>query len=174
VLIGGRERVSIQIVDPDPAWPARFAEVRALLAQALVGEYVRIEHIGSTSVPGLAAKPVVDVLLTVPDPDAETDFAPQLEAVGLVLRVREPGHRMFRTADRDVHVHVYADDAPEADAYLVLRERLRASPEDRDLYAATKRRLAALPWDDMNDFADAKTDVITEILERGRSDCGSA
>jgi GrpB-like predicted nucleotidyltransferase (UPF0157 family) len=107
VLIGGREPARIVVVDPDPAWPARFATVRDRVLGALGDRALAVEHIGSTAVPGLAAKPIVDVLLTVADVDDEAGYVGPLEAAGFVLRVREPGHRMFRTPERDVHLHVY-------------------------------------------------------------------
>ncbi len=127
-----------------------------------------MEHIGSTSVPGLAAKPVIDMLLTVDDVEDESGYVPDLEAAGLVLRVREPHHRMFRTPERDVHLHVYEPDRPEVAAHLDLRDWLRVSPEDRRLYAGTKRRLAQREWTDMNHYADAKSEVVEQILPRAR------
>ncbi len=130
---------------------------------------LHIEHISSTAVPGLAAKPIVDVLLTVLDVEEEAAHAPALETAGFVLRVREPGHRMFRTPGRDVHVHVYGSDAPAVTDLLLLRDRLRRSAADRNLYAATKRDLAKREWSDMNDYADAKSEVIQQILARARS-----
>ena len=168
VLIGGREPVSsIAIADYDPAWPARFERERARISQALGDGAVRIEHIGSTAVPGLAAKPIVDILVTVTDPEDESAFAPALVRAGYELRVREPGHRMFRTPDWDVHVHVWADNDAEVERYLVLRDRLRASPEDRTAYERLKRNLASRAWDDMNHYADAKGRLIEELLARG-------
>lgn len=169
VLIGGREPADVVVVDPDPAWPARFAVLRGRIVAALGPRALTVEHIGSTAVPGLAAKPVVDVLVTVADLDDEGAYAGALEAAGLVLRVREPGHRMFRTPARDVHVHVYEPGAPAVDAYLTLRDHLRRSPADRELYAATKRALAARAWEDTNDYADAKSEVIAGILARARA-----
>jgi GrpB-like predicted nucleotidyltransferase (UPF0157 family) len=165
VLVGGREPVSsIAIVDYDPAWPARFERERARIGQALGDAAIRIEHIGSTAVPGLAAKPIIDILVTVTDPDAESAFAPALVRAGYRLRVREPGHRMFRTPHRDAHVHVWADDDAEVDRYLALRDRLRASSEDRTAYERLKRELASRAWDDTNHYADAKGSLIEALL----------
>ena len=170
VLIGGRERVPIVVVDPDPAWLARFEAVRHRIRAALGDRVVDVQHIGSTAVPGLAAKPVIDVLLTVADVDDEPAWLPALEGAGFVLRVREAGHRLVRTPERDVHVHVYRTrSAAQVRAYLDLRDRLRESAADRDLYAATKRALARREWADMNDYADAKSDVVAEILARARA-----
>jgi GrpB-like predicted nucleotidyltransferase (UPF0157 family) len=88
-----------------------------------------------------------------------------VEAVGFVVRVREPGHLMLRTVDLGVHVHLYFEGAPAVERYLTFRDRLRLSYEDRDRYAATKRELAARDWLPMNHYADATTGVIQQILD---------
>jgi GrpB-like predicted nucleotidyltransferase (UPF0157 family) len=166
VLIGGREPVAIELVEYDPAWPARFVEVRARLSDALGPVARRVEHVGSTAVPGLCAKPIIDVLVEVDDPDDDGRFVPAVEGAGFVLRVREPGHRMFRTPSRDVHVHVWRAGGREAADYLILRDWLRSSEVDRALYAASKRALAGRRWPDMSYYAEAKGPVIEEIYER--------
>jgi len=169
VLIGGREPASIVVVDYDDAWPARF-EVLADQVRRALGPRVRcLEQIGSTSVPDLAAKPIIDMLLIVDDVQDEAAFVPPLEEAGFELRVREPDHRMLRTPQRDTHLHVYAPGRAEARDYLDLRDWLRVSSEDRTLYATVKRHLAQKQWNDMNDYADAKTDVVLEILARART-----
>jgi GrpB-like predicted nucleotidyltransferase (UPF0157 family) len=165
VLIGGREQREVVIVDYSPAWPERFYRERRRIEAALGPTARRIEHIGSTAVPGLAAKPVVDLLVTVDDPDDEAAYVPRLEAAGYVLRVREPGHRMLRTPQRDVHVHVWAAGSDEERRHLVFRDRLRASPEDRAEYERQKRALARR-WRDVNYYARAKTPVVERIMER--------
>jgi GrpB-like predicted nucleotidyltransferase (UPF0157 family) len=174
VLIGGREPVNIVVQDYDPQWPARFLTVRERIRAALNGRALDIQHIGSTAVPGLAAKPIIDVLLTVPDVEDEAAYGPALAKAGFSIRVREPGHRMFRTPQRDVHVHVFEPDAPAVPDYINLRDWLRQSGADRALYAATKRDLAGQNWTDMNDYAAAKSEVIHQILARARSWCSSA
>ena len=163
-LIGGNEQRAIVLVDYDPSWPVRFQDERAKLTTALGTEAIGIEHIGSTAVPGLAAKPIIDVLVTVADIEEEPRYLPALQRAGYVLRVREPGHRMVRTPGLDVHVHIWPDGDPAVTAYLALRNRLRSSIADRDLYAATKRRLAQQDWPTMDHYADAKSDVILQIL----------
>src|SRR4051812_38697039 len=112
VLIGGREPVQISVVDYDERWPMRFREIAERVRQALRENALGVEHIGSTSVPGLAAKPIVDVLLPVADVDEEAAYVPALESAGFLLGVREPGPRMVRTPARDVHVHVYEPVRP--------------------------------------------------------------
>ncbi len=164
VLVGGRERRPVVLVEPDPAWPRRFAAAAERIHAALGQRVLRIEHVGSTAVPGLAAKPIVDICLCVADPEDEATYAPDLAALGYAIRVREPGHRMYRPPARDVNLHVYAPHDPEVARYLAFRDRLRASPEDRAAYAARKRELAARDWDDINHYADAKGDLIEAII----------
>lgn len=168
-LVGGPEAVTVGIRDYDPSWPLAFAEHRDRIRLALADQHVEITHIGSTSVPGLAAKPIIDVLVTVEDITAEEDYLDALLAAGYELRVREPGHRLVRTPERDVHVHVYEQHARAVDEYLLLRDRLRTDAADRALYERIKRELMQRTWDDMNAYADAKTAVIEAIKERARA-----
>jgi GrpB-like predicted nucleotidyltransferase (UPF0157 family) len=165
-LIGGPEPGPVTLVDYDPAWPARFARERERIVAALGDRALQVEHIGSTSVPGLAAKPVVDIDLAVADPDDEPAFVPALVAAGYVLRVREPGHRMLRTPEQDVHVHCFAPGDAGMARDLRFRDRLRASPEDRAAYEARKRELAGRDWAARQDYADAKGPLIRAIAAR--------
>lgn len=170
-LIGGVEKREIRIVDYDPGWPEKFEAHALSIAGALGGTALRIEHIGSTSVPGLAAKPIIDILVVVPDSADESSYLPQLEAAGYTLRVREPDwneHRMFRTPEKDAHIHIYSAGCPEIGRNLVFRDRLRQNPDDRRRYEQAKRELAAKEWPDMNAYAEAKTEVIESIILRGR------
>lgn len=164
-LIGGREKRAVVLVPSDPQWPLRFAAERERIVAALGGAARLVEHIGSTSVPGLIAKPIVDVLVGVDAPDDER-LVDALVAAGYELRVREPGHRLVRTPSRDVHVHVWRHDDVEVVRHLAFRDRLRADAGERAAYAALKQRLALLEWDDMNDYAEAKSALIEEILAR--------
>ena len=165
-LVGGVERREIAIADYDPAWPARFERERRAIEAALGAQRaVAIEHVGSTAVPGLGAKPIVDVLVTVADPE-ESSLADAMARAGYELRVREPGHRMFRTPARDVHVHVLAATDAEVGRMLRFRDRLRADDKDRAAYEALKRSLAAREWRDMNEYAEAKGPLIEEIMAR--------
>jgi GrpB-like predicted nucleotidyltransferase (UPF0157 family) len=169
VIIGEIEPQAIVIADYDPAWPERFAKEETNIRAALGGAALSVEHIGSTSVPGLAAKPIVDILLVVEDSGDEASYLPALEEAGYVLRVREPDfdeHRMFRTPEKDVHVHVYSAGSKEIRRYLLLRDHLRKNEEDRELYAGTKGELASRDWPSMNHYAEAKTEVIEGILAR--------
>ena len=168
-IVGGRERRPIVVVEHDPAWAARFASLRGPLVEGLAGIAVRVEHVGSTSVPGLAAKPIVDVQLVVEEPDREERFGPALSRLGYHVRVREPGHRMFRTPERDVHLHVWRAGSEDERRHLLFRDWLRRTPADCERYAAVKRQLAQRAWESMDDYAEAKTAVIEEILLRAEA-----
>jgi GrpB-like predicted nucleotidyltransferase (UPF0157 family) len=167
-LIGGVEALTLELHRYDDRWVGVYREHRRRIREALPAAGVDIEHIGSTAVPGLAAKPIIDIVVTVDDITAEEDYLDPLLAAGYVLRVREPGHRLVRTPARDVHVHLYERGDPAVDDYLLLRDHLRSDPDDRSLYEATKRTLLRQRWDDMNAYADAKTDVIAAIKARAR------
>jgi GrpB-like predicted nucleotidyltransferase (UPF0157 family) len=168
-LVGGIEKRDLFLSDSDPAWPRTYAAHETRIRAALGQTAVAVEHIGSTSVPGLAAKPIIDVLVTVADITAEEDYLDQLLAAGYVLRVREPAHRLVRTPERDVHVHVLEPDTQAATDYLLLRDHLRTDAADRRLYEDTKRDLVTRDWSDMNAYADAKTEVIEAIKARARA-----
>jgi GrpB-like predicted nucleotidyltransferase (UPF0157 family) len=165
VLIGGRERRAIVLVAHDPCWTRRFEIERDRIRAALSGAALDVQHIGSTAVPGLAAKPIVDLLVVVPNA-SDPAVTARLEDAGYVLRVREPRHRMLRTPQLDVHVHLWSAGDPEIARHLRFRDRLRASAADRIAYEDLKRRLAQRDWEDMNDYAAAKSALIAEILDR--------
>jgi GrpB-like predicted nucleotidyltransferase (UPF0157 family) len=161
----------IEIFDYNPKWPDRF-EVEASNIRSALGESaLQVEHVGSTSVPGLLAKPIIDIVLVVVDTTQENRYAPALEAAGYKLRMREPGwheHRMFTSLAEDVNVHVFSKGCPEVDRMLQFRDWLRTDEADRELYAQTKRALARLQWKYTQNYADAKTVVVEEIMARAR------
>ena len=162
----------ILIQDYDPRWPALFAREARRIRAALGSRALQIEHAGSTSVPGLAAKPIIDVILAVTDSSDEGAYVPDLEAAGYVLRIREPNdseHRMFKGPDTDINLHVYSHGCPEIDRMLMFRDWLRGNAGDRDLYARTKLALAQREWRHVQNYADAKTAVIEEIIARARA-----
>jgi GrpB-like predicted nucleotidyltransferase (UPF0157 family) len=166
-LIGGIEKRTIVIASYDPDWPKRFDAHAAIIADALGDAALRVEHIGSTSVTNLAAKPIIDILVVVSDSADEAVYLPPLERKGYVLRVREPEwkeHRMLRTPERDVHIHIYSAGCEEITRYLTFRDRLRRNAEDRHRYEERKRMLAGHDWPDTNEYAKAKTDVIEDII----------
>jgi GrpB-like predicted nucleotidyltransferase (UPF0157 family) len=181
VTIGGPTRADgpIRLADYDPAWPVLYAR-EAARVRSLLGDRVRqLEHAGSTSVPGLAAKPIVDLVLAVADPADEPAYVPTLEAGGYRLRIREPDwfeHRLFKGPDTDINLHVFSDGSPEIGRMLAFRDRLRTHDEERDLYERAKRELAARHWVFVQDYADAKGGVVEAIIARalaGADETGS-
>ena len=165
-LIGGVEHRKIVLVPHDPAWARRFSHEHARIVAALGARAIRVDHVGSTAVAGLIAKPIVDIDVSVADVEDEDAYLPDLLAAGYEVRVRESGHRLVRTPARDVHVHVCDAGSEWEQRHLAFRDRLRADAADREAYAALKVRLAAHDWPDMNAYADAKGPLIAAILAR--------
>lgn len=170
-----RNRVdgSITIAEPDPAWAEQYARQHACIRAALGLRALQVEHVGSTSVPGLAAKPIIDIVLVVADPADETAYVPDLEAAGYLLHLREPGwnqHRLLKRESPDVNLHVFTTECPEVERMLLFRDWLRARPEELALYQGTKRELAAGRWAHVQDYADAKSSVVEAIMARARAD----
>jgi GrpB-like predicted nucleotidyltransferase (UPF0157 family) len=161
----------ILLVDYDPRWADLFEREAARIRAAIAKEALRIEHVGSTSVPGLPAKPIVDVVLVVTDSADEGAYLPALVSSGYRLHVREPQwheHRMFKGPDTDVNLHTFSAGCPEIDRMLLFRDWLRANPADRQLYARTKAVLAQKAWRFVQNYADAKSAVVDDILTRAR------
>jgi GrpB-like predicted nucleotidyltransferase (UPF0157 family) len=165
-VFGERDGSTVRIAEYDPSWPERFEIERGRVESALGATAIRIEHVGSTSVPGLAAKPVIDIMVTVDDPDDDAAFVPALIRAGYPPRVIEPEHRMFRSPQSDVHVHVWRAASDHERRHLVFRDWLRSNDDDRAKYEAVKRELASRSWDDSNDYATAKSDIVREIMRR--------
>ncbi len=160
---------TIRIDDYDPRWPALFAREDSRIRSALGARVVRLEHTGSTSVPGLAAKPIIDMLLVVADSGDEPAYVPALEGSGYRLVIREPGwheHRVLKGPDTNVTLHVLSAGSPEIDRILAFRDWLRTHDDDRDLYERTKRELAGREWTYVQHYADAKTEVVEAIIAR--------
>ena len=162
----------VSLAEPDPHWPDRYAAEENRIRTALGARALQIEHVGSTSVPGLAAKPVIDIVLVVADSADEATYVPDLEAAGYELQFREPewhGHRFL--VDRpSVQIHVFTVGSTEVERMVLFRDRLREHDQDRELYESTKRELAALRWSYVQDYADAKSSVVEEIIARARAD----
>jgi GrpB-like predicted nucleotidyltransferase (UPF0157 family) len=159
----------IEIREYDPAWPVLYAREADRIAGILGERVIRLEHAGSTSVPGLPAKPIVDIVLEVPDSADEPQYVPDLERAGYVLRVREPDwfeHRLFKGPETNINLHVFSADCAETGRMLLFRDRLRGDDADRDLYARAKRELAVHDWKYVQQYADAKTAVVAEIMAR--------
>jgi GrpB-like predicted nucleotidyltransferase (UPF0157 family) len=159
----------IELRGYDSAWPRQFTVEAQGVLDILGRRALLVEHVGSTSVPGLAAKPIIDMLLVVADSAAEEDYVPAMEGAGYTLRVREPDwyeHRLFKGPGQDINLHVFSAGCVEIDRMLRFRDHLRTDPADRDLYSLTKRDLAARRWNYVQEYADAKTDVVEEIIAR--------
>lgn len=174
VTIGSPTEVNGQIllVDYDPQWPVLFAREAEKIRAALGDRALLIEHVGSTSVPGLMAKPIIDIILAVADSGDESTYVPALEAAGYRLRIREPEweqHRLLKGTHPDVNMHVFSVGSREIHRMLTMRDWLRSNEADRELYAATKRELAARTWKYVQNYADAKTTVISEIMARAEA-----
>ncbi|WP_016698803.1 GrpB family protein [Actinoalloteichus spitiensis] len=157
---------TIEIVDPDPRWPQLFSREATRIREALGDRALAVEHVGSTSVPSLAAKPILDIVLAVADSAAEADYVPDLEAAGYVLRIREPDwfqHRLLKGTAPEVNLHVFTAGCPEIDRMTAFRDHLRGNARDRQRYEAVKRDLARRTWRHVQDYADAKGDIVQEI-----------
>jgi GrpB-like predicted nucleotidyltransferase (UPF0157 family) len=157
----------ILLADYDPQWPELFARDAGRVQDTLGRRALQIKHVGSTSVPGLAAKPIIDMLLVVSDSADEDAYVPALEGAGYSLRIREPGwyeHRMFKGPDTEINLHAFSAGCLEIDRMLLFRNWLRSNSADRDLYAQTKLTLSQTDWKYTQNYADAKTAVIEEIL----------
>jgi len=163
--------VPIRLVDYNLEWPRRFEDEANRIRTVLAERALRIEHVGSTSVPDLPAKPILDIVLAVADSAIEAEYAPALEKAGYQLHIREPGwyeHRMFKGPANDVNLHVFSAGCSEIDRMVSFRDWLRASEGDRELYATSKRALAQQKWKYTQSYADAKSAVIDEIMSRAR------
>ena len=162
----------VQVVDSDPDWPRLYRREEDRIRAVLGDRVLRIEHIGSTSVPGLPAKPIIDIALAVADSADEPAYVPALAAAGYKLVIREPDwfeHRCLKGPDTNINLHVFSLGAAEIDRCTRFRDWLRTHPADRDLYARTKRELATRQWTYIQQYADAKTEVVQEILARAAS-----
>jgi len=159
----------IRLANYDPAWPDLFAREATRMRAVLGTTAVLIEHVGSTSVPGLAAKPIIDIVLAVPDSADEAAYVPALEAAGYVLTAREPGwfkHRLLKGPDTDINLHVFSAGEDEIDRMLLFRDWLRANEADRKAYLRVKRDLAQRTWRHVQHYADSKSAIVAEIMER--------
>jgi GrpB-like predicted nucleotidyltransferase (UPF0157 family) len=168
-VVGPSPPGAVRVVPYDETWPKRAVALIAEMRAALGDLVLALEHIGSTSVPGLAAKPVLDFVLTVADPADEASYLPPLEPLGLVLHIREPEwdeHRMLTRSDRSVNLHVFGPDAPEPRRVVAFRDWLRTHPDDRDDYGALKSALAERGFDRVMDYNNHKAALVYDIYER--------
>lgn len=159
----------IRLAEYDSQWPHKYEQEANRIRTALGPRALHIEHVGSTSVPGLVAKPIIDIVLEVAESGNEREYTSALEAVGYRLHLREPGwyeHRLFKGIDDSVNLHVFSEGCPEIGRMVRFRDWLRASREDRELYAQAKRALADQEWKYTQNYADAKSTVVEAIMSR--------
>jgi GrpB-like predicted nucleotidyltransferase (UPF0157 family) len=162
----------IALADYDPEWPRLFEREAKRIREALGERALVVEHAGSTAVPRLAAKPIIDIVLVVESSADESAYVPALEAAGYVLRIREPEwfeHRLFKGPDTNVNLHVFSRGCEEVDRMLLFRAHLRTNERDRRRYEDAKRELAARLWKYVQHYADAKSAVVAEIMARATS-----
>ena len=165
----------IHLAEYDPAWPGLFEREAARIRSILGDRVLLLEHVGSTSILGLAAKPRIDIVLAVPDSADEAAYVSPLVAAGYVLRIREPGwfeHRVLNGPDTEVNLHVFSEGCPEIDRMLAFRDRLRTHDDERRRYEAVKRDLAARHWSYVQHSAAAKGEVVEGIIARALADRG--
>jgi GrpB-like predicted nucleotidyltransferase (UPF0157 family) len=162
----------IQLIEYRDEWPALFVREADRIRATLGDRVLMLEHVGSTSVPGLAAKPIIDMILAVADSADEPAYVPAMESAGYMLHIREPEwhqHRLFKGPDTNINLHVYSFGCPEIDKMLMFRDWLRSNDADRELYERIKRDLAKQTWKYVQNYADAKTTVVEEIVARARA-----
>ena len=169
---GAAPAIGIEVTDPDPTWPRQYDDLADRIREALGWRVLQLEHVGSTSVQGLAAKPIIDIDLTVADPDREQDYIPALEAIGFRLAIREPwwyGHRVLRAAEPHCNLHVFGFDSPELVKHRIFRDWLQGNPDERDRYAAATREAASeasVRGEHVMQYNARKQQVIREIYHR--------
>ncbi len=161
----------IAFVEYDPAWPELYAREEARIRPVLGDRILRIEHVGSTSVPGLAAKPIVDIVMIVADVTDEAAWVDDLVAAGYrqVIREREPDwwdHAVLKGPDTNINLHVFSAGCPELERMVGFRDWLRTHDDDRELYESAKRELIRREWTYVQEYADQKTAVVEEIVAR--------
>lgn len=165
------DRRLVHLAAYDPTWPSQFLRLQLRIQNALDDKVLLLEHVGSTAVPGLSAKPIIDIVLAVADSSHEVAYVDPLEKAGFPLRRREPEwheHRLFKSSDIKTNLHVFSTGCPEIARMIRFRDRLRHDPPDRMLYENTKLELATRAWESTQDYANAKSAVIQEILNRAQ------
>ena len=156
--------------DPhSPGWAATFEGEARRIEAALADLGIEVHHVGSTSVRGLRAKPIIDIDLGVPDSTDEAAYLSALVGAGYEFVLREPEwfeHRLFKHLDPRVNLHVFSIGSPEIERMIAFRDHLRVNEADRNLYESTKLALGDREWGTVQDYADVKSEVVGEILGR--------
>jgi GrpB-like predicted nucleotidyltransferase (UPF0157 family) len=175
---GAVPATDIEVCDPDPAWPRWYDELAGRIRAALGWRALQLEHVGSTAVPGLPAKPIIDIDLMVADPELERQYVPALGEAGFQLVIREPwwyGHRVLRAGEPRCNLHVFGPDSPELVRHRMFRDWLRGNPDERDRYAAAKRQAASqanAAGEHVMQYNARKQQVVREIYLRAFAAAG--
>jgi GrpB-like predicted nucleotidyltransferase (UPF0157 family) len=168
----------VSVGEYDTSWPDTYERLAELIRSALGSAVLALDHVGSTAVPRLAAKPVIDVDLTVPDVAAEASYVPALEDYGFRLVIREPwwyGHRLLRHGEPICNLHVWPPGCAESARHIIFRDWLRANSADRELYSRAKGSAsarAAAAGGNVEAYNAHKEDVIRQIYARAFSALG--
>jgi GrpB-like predicted nucleotidyltransferase (UPF0157 family) len=171
-VAGAAPAIDIDVTDADPSWPGQYSLLAGRIREALGWRALQLEHVGSTSVPGLPAKPIIDIDLTVADPGREQGYVPALEEIGFRLEIREPwwhGHRLLRADEPACNLHVFGFDSPELVKHRIFRDWLRGNPDERERYAAAKLEAASranAAGEHVMQYNARKQQVIREIYHR--------
>ena len=171
VTVGDREPHNGKVVleEYNSNWSVLFEREAERIRSILGNRAIQIHHVGSTAVPGLCAKPIIDIVLVVQNSSAESSYVTDLEAAGYRLHIREPdwfNHRLLKELDTDINLHVFSEQEPEVERMIIFRDWLRNHEDDRHLYATVKHELSRRDWQHIQHYADAKTAIIQEIMER--------
>jgi GrpB-like predicted nucleotidyltransferase (UPF0157 family) len=171
-VAGATPATDVEVSDPDPAWPGWYDDLAGRIRAALGWRALQLEHVGSTAVPGLPAKPIIDIDLTVADPDREQRYVPALEGIGFTLVIREPwwyGHRVLRSDGPRCNLHVFGPDSPESVRHRIFRDWLRGNPDERERYATAKLQAASeanAAGEHVMQYNARKQQVVREIYFR--------
>jgi len=175
VTVGKGEPFGGEVIleNNNPRWRVLFRQEADRISSALGNTALQIHHVGSTSVPGLCAKPIIDILLVVADSSDESSYIPALESAGYTMHIREPDwhqHRLLKGSNPDVNLHVFSENAAEIERMLRFRDWLRSNENDKLCYENVKRKLAKRSWAHIQQYADAKTAIVDEILARSQTE----
>jgi GrpB-like predicted nucleotidyltransferase (UPF0157 family) len=169
ISVGQRDtrRSAIELVPNDPAWAGHFARLSRDIRSALGSRLIAVEHVGSTAIPGLPAKPIIDIDATIYNPADESGYRDVLEGLGFALTIREPEwhqHRMFKLSDPRTNLHIYADNCSLPMRDVAFRDLLRNDRQAALAYSELKRELSSQEWSSSQHYAEGKSELIIDLL----------
>ncbi len=160
--------MKVQVLDYDPRWPIQFDQLHSLLWPVVQDLATSIEHVGSTSVPGLAAKPVIDLDIIIPSKEVLPPITTRLASLGYVHRgnlgIEDRESYSIPELKRTHRLYVCPAASLALENHLTLRDHLRSNPRDRDAYSQLKKKLATQFPNDIDNYIAGKTDFILSIL----------